>query len=471
MFDAFRVHQWAWGGKLKKHPDLGKTYWLYMFSHLFSLIAACYTAFMSYKFWYYSLGNVAYANILAWMITSVIAAVAFVFLAYVGYYINSRYRGHHVTKNETQTFKVSLIISICVIGFDVFANLKGVEEHAHVSTTQVIDNKTGTIDNSYQSRIDKIEQNAKNEVDRHLQGIAAIKDLLGKKHNCNTKGCEKGTRRGKTGAAHWAGAITPYGYAAIKAHEDAIQSIQNSAERRISDIENKQGIALKEHASDRDMSRSKYNRHVGLKINGHSSFVKLLYLIVLFLALVTAEYIREAKIFTNNSDVYKRVNYERTLAQRRIKHEAKMARKTIDSQYDSSLDEEGEEETDEAPKDNITPPKKGILKSIIGDPDDNPIKKALDKYEGVKVEDDEGDKSVARTGSVANFKENPEWEREGKMRVVPQVATVAPQGYEIECQNCGTKSRKPTQRAKYCDDKCRKEFYNKKKSTIKPITV
>lgn len=469
MFDAFKVHHWAWSGKLKKHPDLPREYWMYLFFQILSFVACVYTAFMSHKFWYYSLGNVSHANTIAWIITSSFATVAFVCISYIGYYLNSYFRNYYISKQSKITFKKVLITAICVIGFDVYANLQGVDEHAHNSTDDVIENKTDGIDSKYQSRIEHVEAQRDKEVKQHENAIADLKNT--KKHSCNVRGCEKGYHKGKRGNPHWNGAITPFGYAAIAKHEAEIKSIKAAAKSRIDNMENKQSIALKEHSSDREMSRAEYSRHVGLKIEGHSSFVKLLYLIILFISLYNSEFLREAKLFTNNSDVYKAKDLNRKMVEKRMALEQRRAEKQIENQY-KDIEPEEAPQSQEAPQ---KAEKKGILETLIGDPKDNPIKNALDKYEGVQVKDDEGDKPVIRTGSTTNFKTNPEWEKVKHMRVIPQVSNEVIQssesitGFPYTCQNCQKEGVAKTSRKKYCSDQCRREYHNK--SSKKQVVI
>lgn len=466
MFDAFKIHYWAWAGKFKKHPSLGRDYWQFLFAHCFIFAATFYTAFMSYKFWYYSLGNISSASELAWVITFAIAAVAFVTLGNIAYYLNCKYRGHFVSKSQAQTFKLSLVIATLVIGFDVFANLKGVEEHAHTSTDDVISNQTIGIDDSFQARIDRIESSMREDIAKHE---AAIKKLRrNDKHNCLDTNCERGKVGKKSGSPHWAGRLTKFGKAAIDSHKSQINSIENEARGRIAKIESNQSIALNEHKKDRDLSLQQYNRHVGLKIDGHSSFVKLLYLIVLFVSLLVTEYVREGLIFTKNKDVYKERDLDRRMIQKRMELEQRRGEKMIEEQYkDVSEKTDGIEEGAKANKENENAPKKGFLRKIIGDPEDNPVKKVLDKYEGLDFEVSKGDEYTGGAkGSVANFskKKFPNTVLMTGNETISAIRTTTKppvKGYKITCQNCGQEKTMKSARAKYCSNKCRIDSHNK----------
>jgi len=192
MFDFIKIIFYALTGAFRENKDLRKGFWAFLFVSALSVTALTYNSFMSYNFYLNWLDRMDYSSLAALTVTIAISTGIFFVMAYVSGYAIDLWR-YGRSEYSREGVVLAALILVLTIGWDVYANLQGVDPVSHISTETIMTNPLSEIDNRYQDRIEKTKSDYSENIAQHQQAIGKIKKYLGSKsHNCNKVACEKG---------------------------------------------------------------------------------------------------------------------------------------------------------------------------------------------------------------------------------------------------------------------------------------
>ena len=303
MFDQITVTLAALSGKLKGAATLRKYFWAFLAAIGFAVVILSYNAFMSLNYYRQMLERFTpwSGDGLAVFVTISIAVIAYFLISSITGTILDFVAGREEkTEGHLPMFVAVVIALVLILFLDVSANLKGVDYVSITSTKAAMENPIPGIIDRHDNRLKDAEARYEKELSENRAGIAAIKKYAGEAgHKCNQVGCEKGIHKGKTGAAHWAGAITPYGLAVIAKYQAVIDQVSEEKGRELAAIRGDKKADIDAATNDYQRDAGRYDSTIADKQTGHTNLVWFAYGLAFLLCVFTNHYADRALIHIN----------------------------------------------------------------------------------------------------------------------------------------------------------------------------
>ncbi|MEL6672597.1 MAG: hypothetical protein AAFR61_10415 [Bacteroidota bacterium] len=160
MFDQFRVILLAFTGKLKHAPTIRRYFWAYLAGIMMALIILAYNAFMSLNFY-----RVILERFTPWeswflpvLTTGSIAITVYLLMSSItGTILDYLARREYKTKGHEPMFVAVILVLVGFLCLDIYANLKGVDHVAVLTTKAVKNNESLTVYDKLQATISEKE--------------------------------------------------------------------------------------------------------------------------------------------------------------------------------------------------------------------------------------------------------------------------------------------------------------------------
>lgn len=256
MFDQFTVIILAFTGKLKHSPTIRRYFWVFLAGICMAILILAYNAFMSINFYRVLLEQFTpWSSLVLPIITTIaIAMTVYLLMSSLTSTILDYIAGRdHKTKGHEPMFIAVVLVLICFLCLDIYANLKGVDYVAVITTDAITENRSEAVFDKLQTAIEEKET------------------VLFQLTSCALKGyC-------------WRGYLTKDG-----------RSYQQSLTADIAMLRQQQSTlmnsALSEHASD----QGRFEDEVAVKRRSHIQLVWFAYPLAFLISFIVQHYVDHA---------------------------------------------------------------------------------------------------------------------------------------------------------------------------------
>lgn len=298
MFDQITVVYHAFTGGLKGEATLRRYFWFFLVAIFMALGIVAYNAYMSLNYYGQLLERFTpWSNwLLPIIMTSLIALTVYWGLSSITGTILDQIHGRfeRIKKHRPMFIAATIAVSL-LMGFDILANLRGVDYVSHSTTTSIMENPLDDITQLHDQRVQELESRYQKSSKAVQKKIERLKAPLGdRSHQCNQTGCEKGVYRGEKGNPHWQGALTPFGHHLLSAYEAQLTQLASTKTQELESLKTDKETQLQAAKDDYQRDKTRYDNTIHHKQSGHSLLVALAYLIAALLTCYINHYTTHA---------------------------------------------------------------------------------------------------------------------------------------------------------------------------------
>ena len=246
MWSKLNVVWYGIQGKFKGYLPVENRFWLYLFGVFASFLVLLINGAISFKFYQISVLEQAVgleplpAQIGAAFLTFILAAAAWFLLGFLAWLLYCKLNSNKVGLLGISANYVlfALLGLVALVGLDIYANLKGVEDIVEEATVVHTDDPTAGVVSTYQSRLDKVSAKYEQKRKLYAQELQTINSWTGKNHSCTKTGCfTKRVRGGAVQGSHWKGTLTALGSQRLEELKGQLFKLDDQEEKELAALD------------------------------------------------------------------------------------------------------------------------------------------------------------------------------------------------------------------------------------------
>lgn len=294
MFDQITIITYGFTGKLKDAPTLRKWFWPFLIAIFVSMAVLGYNSFMSLNYYRGLLEKFTFirSDSIPIIVTVLIAVFLYFQMSSItGTILDYWKKRKYKTDGHEPMFAAAIIVMAVMLGLDIYANLQGVEHVSHNTTEVVMDNPLDNIEADAEVRRTNVINRFDPDIQKHEKVIERIRDLPKAKETGHNRICKNVCPyKLGTGAVHWNGVITPFGFRLIDAYQAKIDELESQKRAELATILEAETTKRETAKDDYSRDKNRYDTTVKEKQSGHTKLVYFAYAIAFLLSMIVNHY-------------------------------------------------------------------------------------------------------------------------------------------------------------------------------------